>query len=344
MSKPFVPPTRAALDADWRRSLVRAATSVVLSQIQKNADAEAILRENWPDDVRAGLILRGPVEPMKQSALPGDAVARLMLLAPRSAAAVLFESAVKVDLTGISQFSFPLASSFTEAQFVGEGMAIPVGQGSFAGMPLGPVRKVALIAALTNELERASGNVASTIVSHVLEIAVGNGLAEVLFSADPASDIAPAGLLNGAPSVPGSADMAKDLSALVAAISAAGIDTESVTFVAAAAQAMAIKLTAGPHFNHRVISANLAPGTVVAIATAALAVAGSGIPVVDAAKHTTLHMAAPASPISTPGAPATVATPTRSLTQTDSFALRCIARITWSAAPDSVAVATEATW
>ena len=117
-----------------------------------------------------------------------------MLLAPESAAAKLFDLAVKVDLSGISSFSFPLASTFTEAKFVEEGFPISVGQGSFAGCR-SACHKVALIAALTSELETASASVASTIIEHVLKVAVGNGLAKVLFSADAASDIAPAGFV-----------------------------------------------------------------------------------------------------------------------------------------------------
>jgi hypothetical protein len=343
--KPFLPPTPNDAAVEWRRSFIRAATASALAQIQKRPDAGDVLRTNWPDDTRAGIILqRGAVEPTKLSALSGNSVTRLMLLAPQSAAVKLFELAIKIDLSGVSQFSFPLASSFAEATFIEEAMPIPVGDGSFAGMPLGPVRKVALICALSNELERASGDVASIIISHCLEIAIGNGLAKVLFSADPASVIAPAGLLNGATTIAGSADMAQDLGALVGSIAAAGIDTESVVFVAAAEQAMAIKLGAGPLFNYRVISTNLAPGTIIAIATVGLAVAGNGVPVIDVAKHGTLHMSAPASPISAPGVPATIAAPVRSLLQTDAFALRCVARITWAAAPGSISVINGATW
>jgi hypothetical protein len=329
--KPFMPPSREALGAEWRRSFVRAATGTVLAQLQNKTAA-------------AELITRAAVEPTKQSALPGDSISRLMLLAPESAAAKLFALAVKVDLAGI-QLSFPLPTSFAQAAFVEEGAPIPVGQGTFAGMPVGPVRKLALIAALTTELERATSDIASTVIEHVLRIAVGNGLATVLFSADPASAIAPAGLLNGVTPIAGSADMAKDLSALIAAIADAGIDTSGVVFICSPAQALTIELQAGPNFAHRIIEeSSLTAGTVIAVATAGLVVAGDGIPSVDVSKQTTAHFADPASPISTPGAPATVAAPTRSLFQTDSFALRCIARITWAAAPGSVAAVTGATW
>jgi hypothetical protein len=107
---------------------------------------------------------------------------------------------------------------------------------------------------------------------------------------------------------------------------------------------MAIKLAAGPLFNHRVISAPIAAGTVIAIAADGLAVAGDGIPVVDASRSAVLHMADPAEQIATPGAPNAVAAPVVSMFQTDSFALRCIARATWSAAPGSVAVVSGTAW
>jgi hypothetical protein len=288
--------------------------------------------------------LRGAVTPLKASDLPGDAVAALMLLAPQSAAAKLFGLAIKVDLAGISSFSFPLPTNFTEAKFVVEGEPISVGQGAFEGMPLGPVRKVALIGALSNELENGSASLASTIIGHVLKVAVGDGLTKVLFSADPASEAAPAGLLNNVTPLAAGASMAADLAALVGSISAAGLDPESIVFVAAAEQATTVKLTAGPHFNHRIIGANIEPGTVIAVAADGLAVAGDGLPAVDVSKGAVLHLADPAEMISTPGAPAMVATPAVSMFQTDSFALRCIARVTWSAAPGAIAVVNGATW
>ena len=109
---------------------------------------------------------------------------------------------------------------------------------------------------------------------------------------------------------------------------------------------MALKLQAGPHFSHKIIGANISDGTVIAIAASVgLAVAGSGIPVIDTSKQSTLHLddTTPLQ-IATAGAPATVAAPTRSLSQTSSFALRCIARVSWSAAPGAIAYVQGATW
>jgi hypothetical protein len=265
--KPFMPPTRADLAADWKRSFVRASTAIVIAKLQKS-NAVEIQRANWPNDRNAELIVRGAVTPITQFDYPGATVAKLMLLAPKSGAAQLFPLATVVDLKGIASFSFPLPTNFADAGFIAEGAPIPLRQGVFVGMPVGPVRKLALLAALSNELENASGNIAETIISHTLEVAVGRGLDAVLFSASAATGDAPSGLLDGVVPIAGSASMAVDLSALVGSISAAGIDTASVVFVCAPAQALAISLLAGPHFAHRIIeAASLAAGTVVAVAT-----------------------------------------------------------------------------
>jgi hypothetical protein len=133
-------PDRTALAADAKRSFIRAATATALSQIQKT-NAERILNEAWPNDARAALIVRSPVTPMKSGDYPGGVLTGLMQLAPKSAAVRLFELAVQVNLKGLSQFSFPLASSFTAAQFFEEGQPISVGIGDFVGMQLGPTKK-----------------------------------------------------------------------------------------------------------------------------------------------------------------------------------------------------------
>jgi hypothetical protein len=337
-TKPFMPPSRAALAAEWRNSFVRDATITVLARMRKTT----------ADEIR--LELRAPVSPMKAADYPGGTVAQLMILAPDSALSEILDLAIKVDLTGVSQFSFPRPSIFTEAHFVEEGAPIPAATGVFQNLLIGPVRKVALLAPLTNELENLSAPTASVVISNLLRVSVSDGGVKVLLSADAATEAAPAGILNGVtPLVPttggGTAAMSADLAALIGAISDAGIDTRSVAFVAAPKQALALTMQPWPNFKHPVIEAKtLANGTVIAIAPDGFVVAGEGVPVIEVGKHTALHMADPASPISTPGAPATVAAPVVSMFQTDSFSLKCIARMTWAAAPGSVAVVNSVTW
>ncbi|MDA9400777.1 hypothetical protein [Bradyrhizobium sp. CCBAU 45389] len=333
-SKPFIPPSRADLAADWRRSFVNDATVAVLSRMRKTS----------ADEIR--LELRGPVSPMKVADFPGgNTVTKIMTLAPDSAFAEIMGLGDKIDLSGIAQFSIASPTSFSEAVFVEEGFPIPTAQGVFEGQLIGPVKKVALIAPLTNELENLSAPNASVVISRLLKIAVGNGGLKVLLSSDPETPAAPAGLLNGIPPIAAGASASDDLDALVAAISAAGIDTSSVAFIVASKQASALEKMPWPNFKRRVIEAHtLAPGTVIAIAADGFVVSGDGEPTVDTSRSAVLHMADPPEMISTPGTPATVAAPAISMFQTDSFALRCIARMTWSVAPGSVAWLENAQW
>src|SRR5258707_8109377 len=150
--KPFMPPSRSEIEIGWKRSFVRAATCTVIAKLQKSSAVE-IQRTNWPSDRNAELIVRGAVSPITQFDYPGGTVAKLLLLAPKSGAALLFPLATVVDLKGIASFSFPLPTSFANAGFIAEGAPIPLRQGVYTGMPVGPVRKLALLAALSNELE-----------------------------------------------------------------------------------------------------------------------------------------------------------------------------------------------
>ena len=122
-------PDRDAVARDWRRSFIRASTANALSRMQKETGAEEIVRTNWPDDARAAVIARSAMSPMRVGDYPGDVVAELMLLSPDSAAAQLLGLATKVNLSGISSFSFPLSTSFTAAKFCEEGFPISVEQG-----------------------------------------------------------------------------------------------------------------------------------------------------------------------------------------------------------------------
>jgi len=53
LRKPFMPPSREAIAAEWRRSFIRAATCNALAQIRKSPDVGGILRASWPNDSTA---------------------------------------------------------------------------------------------------------------------------------------------------------------------------------------------------------------------------------------------------------------------------------------------------
>jgi len=327
-----------AKERAWRASFIRAATVIVLSKLRKTSAEE--IERGFERESRAAVAV------MKRSDLPGDSVSRLLLLAPRSTAAQLFPLATTVDLIGVSSFNFQLPTSFAAAGFIAEGEPIPVRQGNFVGLPVGPTRKLALLSALSGELETASGGIAESSISRALEDAVGRGMDAVLLSDDAGSDVAPPGLFFGVAPIAGSADMTTDLAALVGEITSRGIDASSVVFIASAARALIIKLSAGPHFDYRVIASNsMANDAIVAIATAGLIIAGDGAdPIIDISKQALLNFADPASQISTPGSPNMVAVPTIAMFQADLIALRCVSRICWSIAEGAIASIEGATW
>jgi hypothetical protein len=330
-SRSFMPPTRDALAAQWRRGFVDDATVRVLSRLRKTA----------ADEIR--LELRSPVAPMKVGDYPGSTVAQLMILADDTALAEILDQAIKIDLTGVSAFSLTWPTNFSQAVFVAEDHPIPAAQGVLASGLIDMPKKLAMLAPITNDLEHYSAPTASVVISRLLKISVGNGGAKVLLSADPATAAAPAGILNGIPPIAAGASVSDDINALISAISAAGINTRSIFFVAAPPQASALSMQPWPNFKRKVIEANvLAPGVIIAIAADGFICGGEGVPVVDVSKGGAFHLADPASQIAPPGGP--ISAPVVSMFQTDSFGLRCVCRITWAYAPGAVAWIQDAAW
>src|SRR4051794_38471691 len=96
-------PDPRALELEQRRSLIRAATAIALGAVSLRPATE-ILAAAWPSDDGAKLVLRGATTPTTTSsaaALSIDSVAFLVSMAPQSAAARLFERALRIDLSGI---------------------------------------------------------------------------------------------------------------------------------------------------------------------------------------------------------------------------------------------------
>jgi hypothetical protein len=324
-------PDRNAVAADWRRSFVNDATVRTL----------AFLRKTSADEVR--LELRSPSVPIKVGDYPGSSVTAVMILAQDTALAEILDLAIKVDLKGVAQLRLSSPTNFSQSVFVEEGFPIPAASGVLDSVLIDMVKKLAMIVPLTNEMESYSAPTASVIISRLLKIAVGNGGAKVLLSADPATAAAPAGILNGIAPIAAGASASVDIKALLAAISAANISTRSVALIVASDLFATFETKPWPNFKRKVIEANvLAPGTIIAIAADGFAVGGEGTPAVDVGKSATLHMSdTPAQLVAADG---TVASPAVSMFATDSFALRCVCRLTWAVAAGSVAWIQNATW
>ena len=266
-----------------------------------------------------------------------------MILAQDTALAEILDQAIKVEPKGVAQLRLTSPSNVSQAVFIEEGFPIPAASGLLSDMLVDMVRKLAMIAPITNDLENYSAPTASVVISQLLKISVGNGGAKVLLSADPATAAAPAGILNGIPPLAAGASPSEDIKALLAAISAANISTRSVFFVVAPDLAASLETQAWPLFKRKVIEANvLDPGTIIAIAADGFAVAGEGVPVVDVGKSACCTCMDPAAPLV--GADGTVAAPAVSMFAVDAFGLRCVCRLTWAVAPGCVAWIANAQW
>jgi hypothetical protein len=171
----------------------------------------------------------------------------------------------------------------------------------------------------------------------------------LLLDAVAGSEVRPAGLRNGIAGLPptagGEQAMMGDLAALAAAVAPVG--GSQIAFVAAPGEAakIALRSTGAPSLP-MLASCGLAAGTVVAVALNALVVATDPVPRFSMTKQAAYHAEDTIPlPISTPGAPATVAAPARSLYQTDCVALRMIIEISWALrAPGSLAWIENVSW
>jgi hypothetical protein len=110
------------------------------------------------------------------------------------------------------------------------------------------------------------------------------------------------------------------------------------------AQAASFSLLAPSSTLSVLVSPTVAAGVAIMVDAAAFASA-LGVPTFKVSIHTTLHENTVPLAIGTPGTPATVAAPTRSMYQTDTSALRSIVPIDWILRRSgAVAYLTGATW
>jgi capsid protein len=219
---------------------------------------EEIAETLWTDDAVTPLVLRAAASPATTTGTGwadklatnavGDFVSSLV---PLSAAARVFDAAVRVNLDGINSISFPYRSgdiSSSAVPWVAQGAPIPVGQFALTSATLGPMHKLAIITALTRECaEHAAGE---AVLTQLLRENAALALDASLFSNAAATADRPPGLLAGitpltAASNGDDAAMSSDLSALANAISD---DTAGLAYVMHPAQANTARLRRGTTF------------------------------------------------------------------------------------------------
>ena len=218
------------------------------------------------------------------------------------------------------------------ASFLAQSDPIPVRQQSITGTILQP-KKIAVIETFTRELAHGSIPAALQVVSQQVDQSFAVKVDTLAFDAVPADDTRPAGLryniaaTTASTATPPSEAMSADLGGLTASVSAVAGGNE-IVFVAAPAQANAIKLRY-PNFQFPVFpSAGLAGGVVIAIATNALVTAIDPTPRVETSNTTVLVMNDAPDNVSSGGTMASGTT--LSMYQTDGVALKLRLFASWA--------------
>lgn len=355
MNRPFLPADIKRTDplADWwRLATIKAVGGV------SGRDLSVVFQDLYRD--KGERIMKAAVGPADTSTTAWAGAlattttgAFLRSLRARSAAAQLLDRAPRYNLSGVASVSLPkLTTDFPPPAWIAEGGGIPVVRGTFGTSLLGPVKKLASMSALTNELASYATEDAEQIIRELMINAAAAALDASIFSSAAASAIRPAGILNGVTAITGAAGggteaMITDMRSLVGGIGAAGAG-QDVMIIANPLQAVTLQLRAGAGFDtSKVISSNaLAAGTVIAIDTAAFASGFGADPRVEVSPNAVAHMDdVTALAIGTAGSPATVAAPVRSAWQTDSHMLRLVLQAAWIVRlPGAVQTITAATW
>jgi capsid protein len=351
MNKPFLP-------ADYHpdsvrelsmRSLARACIAIgqrTHSGVPGMSGASPLLPNDilrargWDDDRVAKLVIRAATSPATTTTtgwaaeLATVAMAFLASLRPMSAGADLLGQCLSLSFGAAAQIRLPTINPAGAATFVSEGQPIRVSQLPTTAGPTMERYKLAGIVELTSEMMEHSD--AERIVTQALIDSTGPGLDAALFSnAAAVPGLRPAGILNGATSITASTATSKvdamddDLCGLVEIV-APYVGNNGVAFICAPPQATRIALRAERTPFPVLASGALAAKTVICVATNAIASALEPVQI-DEGKSVLLHEEDTTPlPISVPGTPAaTVASPTRSLWQTDSVALRLRLPLSW---------------
>jgi HK97 family phage prohead protease/HK97 family phage major capsid protein len=237
--------------------------------------------------------------------------------------------------------------------FVGEGMAIPVRQGAFTSQTLTP-KKMAVISTWTREMGDHSVPAIEGLIRQAIQEDTSVAIDSVLLDANPATTIRPAGLLNGVAALPPTAlggnpinAFVGDLTNLISAISGATFgNLRSPVWLANQTDMLRASLLnamntgifpfraeiAGGTLNTIPIidSATVPAKTLILVDAADFVVVGGDAPRMEMSDQATLHMedTTPLDLVSS-GSPGTVASPQRSLFQTDSLALRMVMPLNW---------------
>jgi hypothetical protein len=363
-SRPFPLPSDPRPDPSraLARSVVRAGLAALLAEISHGA-SPAIAEKSWPGDGNAVRILtKAATAPATTTtagwaaelSVPGATAAFFQNLQVESAAAHLFAAAIRLPLEGSSTLKIPFAgpTPTLSPSFTAEGAPIPVRQALLATVQLGPARAMRVIATMTNEIADYSVSIAEQVIRSVMVESAAKSLDVAFFSNTPADATRPAGILVGVVPIAATAGgglgaAAADVENLVAAIVTAGGGRRVMLFLAPGKAAALSVLSPGLLSQIELVPTPTLPADdIVAIDPGGILTGYSGEPIIEVGRSALLHMedTAPLQFSSGPQGSATVAAPSRSMFQTDSFALRLVLKCAWAGRPGFVQTVSGVTW
>jgi HK97 family phage major capsid protein/HK97 family phage prohead protease len=274
---------------------------------------------------------------------------------------------MNITLGRYGQISMPTrqATPTIAGSFVAEGSPIPVRQAAFTAVTLG-LKKMAVITSYTREIAEHSTPQIETILRQLIMDDTGVAVDTVFIDNVAVSSIRPAGIRNGVSGLTATAGggftaLVGDLKAMVGALAAVNA-MGSLVWIMNPVQQIAISLTqnAGGAFPFQaeinqnrmlgypvVVSSTVPAGMVILINADDLMVVQGDTPRFDVSDQATLHFEDTTPLQLTTGAQgsAVAATPTRSMFQTDSLALRMILPMNWAMRrTGSVAWTSSVTW
>lgn len=291
-----------AMISPGAKALARAAFVLAKGVGSPSKSSETLAEKLYPgDSITRSLVTRGAVSPANTSSFGGifstDVVADFIVgLAPISAAASLMQVAPYVPLGDAGRILFPRRATAPSGDpcWVEEGKPAAVKSYTLSTVPLGPVRKLAVITHTTREAAESSG--AETAIETLLREETALQLNQSLFSDVAAADDArPAGILNGIAALTPSAAPAladaldEDLAALAAAIAPVA---SGLAIVAHPSQINAIKLRRGAPWPIDVPlwpTIGVVPGIVIALDPQSFVSGFDSVPVVQASRETLIH-------------------------------------------------------
>ena len=321
-------------------TIVRAGVAHLLAHRTKR-EPSVIAAKNWRDAPSIVTVIKGAVTPdvLASNVLGSTVVPDVFVgLSPASAAAnVLSRAGVQVSFGGAASIVVPsVVADAGNGAFLGEGAPLPVQSATIAGPTLLP-HKLGVITTYTNEILQHSIPDIESVVRVVLGEALGLTLDAYLFDANAGSSVRPAGLRYGINALGAStltstplAAAVEDLGTLIGAVSSVGGNAPAAIVASPKHAAILRLLPVGPNPGFEVFATSkITAGNIIAIAPAALAVAADVPPEFQASTEVLIHLDSAPAQIAD-GSPATFASPTRSMFQTDCVGLKLKLRTSWA--------------